>query len=95
MSFPFRFTSTNAILTAEDGQTYRVVLYCQRQLSDCPKLADGKVYTGRMDKKAILDASGCKPVFGPPKVGLRPNGRHKVTYTIFSSRKLLSTVPQQ
>jgi len=93
MSFPFRFTQTNAVLTTEDGQRYSVVLYCQRQLSDCPKLADGEVYTGQMDKKAILDTSPSKPVFGPPKVALRPDGRHKVSYTIFSPRKLVLTVP--
>ena len=95
MSSPFQFTRTDAILTTEDGQTYGVVLYCQRQLSDCPKLDNGEVYTGRMDKKAILDSSPSRPVFGPLKVVLYPDGQHKVSYTIFSPRKLALTVPQQ
>jgi hypothetical protein len=93
-SSPFRFTRTNAILTTNDGQDYRIVLYCQRQLSDCPKLADGEMYTGRMNKNAILDLSPSKPVWGPPKVDLRPDGRHKVSYTIFSPQKLRTTPHQ-
>jgi hypothetical protein len=76
MSFPYRFTETNAILTTEGGQSYSVVLYCQRQLSDCPKLFDGQVYWGQMGKKAMLDSS------------LRPDGRHKGSYTVFSPRKI-------
>ena len=94
MSSPFRFTRTNAILTTEDDRTYSVLLYCQRQLSDCPRLQEGKVYEGRMAKRAILDASSTKPIWGPPKVNLRPDGRHKVSYMIFSPHKL-PTVPRQ
>jgi hypothetical protein len=66
MSFPYRFTETNAILTTEDGQSYSVALYCQRQLSDCPKLLDSEVYWGKMGKKAMLKS--------PSKVDLRPDG---------------------
>lgn len=94
-SSPFRFTRTNAILTTENGQTYKVLLYCQRQLSDCPELADGETYTGRMNKKASLDASPSVPVWGPSKVDLRPDGRHKVSYTIFYPRRSVLTAPQQ
>ena len=94
-SSPFRFTRTKAILTTENGQTYKVLLYCQRQLSDCPILAAGEIYTGRMSKKAALDVPLSVPVWGPPKVDLRPDGRHKVSYTIFSPQRSGLTAPQQ
>jgi len=87
-SSSFRFTRTDAILTTEDGQRYGVILYCHRQLSDCPKLADQGTYTGRMNKKGFFQISRSGPLRSPPKVDLRPDGRHKVSYAIFSPRKL-------
>jgi hypothetical protein len=87
-SSPFRFTRTNAILTTENGWTYKIPLYCQRQLSDCPELAEGETYTRRMNKKASLDASPSVPVWEPPKVDLRPDGRYKVSYTISYPQRL-------
>jgi hypothetical protein len=92
-SFPVRFTRANVILTTEDGRTYSALLYCQRQLSECPKLQQGEVYVGRMPKNAILDTSVSKPVWGPPKVNLRPDGRHRVSYTIYSLRKVPHVSP--
>src|SRR5207302_10763171 len=43
MSFPFRFTQTNAILTTPDGQRYSSVLFCKGRLLYYPNLVDGGV----------------------------------------------------
>ncbi|HEU5400958.1 MAG TPA: hypothetical protein VFU86_06350, partial [Terriglobales bacterium] len=83
-----QFARTDAILTTEGGQKYRIVLYCERALSACPKLVDGQQYTGQMDKKAVLNSSSPRAGFGPPTVILRPDGKHAVKYRVYYPQKI-------
>jgi hypothetical protein len=72
-----------AILTTEDGQTYYVVLGCQKQFGWCAPLADGQRYAGKVsdDPKWLADYQH-RPVYGFVRVSLRPEGKSKVSYTI-------------
>jgi len=86
-SSPLRFSRSNAILTMEDGRKYQIVLYCQ-SLSDCPKLVAGQSYKGLMRKDAVLDSSPADAAKSPIRIDLRPDGKHKTSYTVLYARKV-------
>lgn len=83
-----------AILTAEDGQRYYVVLDCQRQYGWCTALADQATYVGKLnDQPKWLSNYQHRPVTSFMKVSLRPNGKKKVTYTITYAVKAAPAKP--
>jgi len=78
-----------AILTTEDGQTYYVVLGCQREYGWCAPLADRANYVGKLnDKPKWLVDYQHRPFNGFIKVSLRPDGKKKVTYQIECATKM-------
>jgi hypothetical protein len=78
-----------AILTTEDGQTYYAVLDCQRQYGWCTPLANGQKYVGKLsDQAKWLADYQHRPVNGYMRVSLRPEGKHKVSYTISWATKV-------
>jgi hypothetical protein len=78
-----------AILTTEDGQTYYVVLGCQKQYGWCAPLADRANYWGKLDDrpKWLADYQH-RPFYGFIKVSLCPDGKKKVTYQIEYATKM-------
>ena len=83
-----------AILTTEDGQRYFVDLGCQKHYGWCTPLAVA-TYLGKLDEQSKwLSNYRNRPGTGFMKVSLRPNGKKKVTYTIYSATKLRSANPQ-
>ncbi len=78
-----------AILTTEDGQTYYVVLGCQKQYGWCSPLAERANYVGRLnDQPKWLADYQHRPVYGFMKMSLRPNGKNRVTYLIEYAAKV-------
>lgn len=78
-----------AILTTEGGQTYFVVLGCQRQYGWCAPLINGSTYTGTLDDaEKWLARYSDRPVHGPMHVRLRPDGRDRVSYAIEYAAKV-------
>jgi len=83
-----------AILTTEDGQTYYVVLGCQKQYGWCAPLADRANYVGKLnDKPKWLADYQHRPSYGFIKVSLRPDGKKKVTYQIEYATKIKTLKP--
>lgn len=78
-----------AILTTEDGQTYYVVLGCQKQYGWCTPLANGQKYGGKLsDKAKWLTDYQHRPAYGFMKVSLRSEGKDKVSYVIEYATKV-------
>jgi len=78
-----------AILTNEDGQTYYVVLGCQKLYSWCAPLAEHANYVGKLnDRPKWVADYPHRPFYGFIKVSLRPNGKKKVTYQIEHAAKV-------
>ena len=78
-----------AILATEEGQTYYVVLGCQKQYGWCTRLAEQANYVGQLnDKPKWLADYQHRPFHDFIKVSLRPNGKNKVTYLIEYATKL-------
>jgi hypothetical protein len=78
-----------AILTTEDGQTYYVVLACQKQYGWCAPLAERANYVGRLnDQPKWLADYQHRPVYGFMKMSLRPSGKNRVTYLIEYAAKV-------
>jgi len=78
-----------AILTTDDGQTYYVVLGCQKEYGWCAPLADRSNYVGKLnDKPKWLADYQHRPFYGLIKVSLRPDGKKKVTYQIEYATKM-------
>ena len=78
-----------AILTTEAGQTYFVVLGCQRQFGWCAPLVNGSNYAGTLDDaEKWLARYKDRPVYGPMHLRLRPDGTHRVTYAIEYAAKV-------
>ena len=78
-----------AILTSEDGQTYYVVLGCQKQYGWCAPLTPGQKYSGKLSEKPKwLTNYQHRPVYGFMKVSLRPEGKDKVSYVIEYASKV-------
>ena len=84
-----------AILTTEDGQRYFVDLDCQKQYGWCAPLGDHATYKGKLSEQPkSLSNYQNRPRAGFMKISLRPNGKKKVTYTIYSATKLGPANPQ-
>ena len=83
-----------AILTTEDGQTYYVVLGCQKQYGWCAPLSKGQKYVGELsdDTKWLSDYQH-RPVYGFIKVSLRAEGKNKVRYAIEYATKAKMVKP--
>jgi len=78
-----------AIVTTEDGQSYYVVLGCQKVYGWCAPLAEHAYYEGKLnDKPKWLADYPHRPFYGFIKISLRPNGKKKVTYQIEYAAKV-------
>jgi hypothetical protein len=83
-----------AILTTEDGQTYYVVLGCQKEYGWCAPLAEHANYVGKLnDKPKWLANYERRPFYGFIKVSLRPDGKKKVSYQIQYVTKVKTLKP--
>jgi hypothetical protein len=84
-------TNVKAILTIAGGTSYFVYLYCQKQYGTCVPLKADETYSAKMsdDAKQFVDFVNRK-VAGAVKLYLRPDGKHRVTYTIFFATKATS-----
>jgi len=87
-------TNIKAILTTADGASYYVYLSCQKQYGTCASLKDGETYSAKMsdDAKQLADFVQRK-VAGAVKLYLRPDGKHKVSYTILFATKTVRPKP--
>ncbi|MGA7044830.1 MAG: hypothetical protein WB951_17750 [Candidatus Sulfotelmatobacter sp.] len=84
-----------AILTTDDGQRYFVDLDCQKQYGWCASLADHATYVGKLSEQPKSLSNYQNPNRrGFMKISLRPNGKKKVTYTIYSATRLGPANPQ-
>lgn len=78
-----------AIVTTQSGQTYYVVLGCQKQYGWCIPLTGHATYVGHLnDKPKRLEDYQHQPGQGFMKVSLRPDGKKKVTYQIEYAEKI-------
>jgi hypothetical protein len=84
-------TNVKAILTTADGSSYFVYLYCQKQYGTCAPLNANETYPAKLSEGAeqLADYSH-RRVSTPVKVSLRPDGKNKVTYSIFLPTKTTS-----
>jgi hypothetical protein len=84
-------TNVKAILTTADGLSFYVYLYCQKQYGTCAQLEDDEAYSAKMSEgaKQFADLVNRK-VAGAAKLYLRPDGKHKVSYTIMFATKATS-----
>ena len=84
-------TNVKAILTTTDGSSFYVYLYCQKQYGTCAPLNANETYTAKLSEGAeqLADYSH-RRVSTPVKASLRPDGKNKVTYSIFFPTKTTS-----
>lgn len=72
-----------AILTTESGQTYYVVLGCQKRYGWCIPLGSRATYVGHLnDRSKWLENYEHRPGLGFMKITLLPDREKKVTYLI-------------
>ena len=81
-------TRVKAILTTSDGSSYFVDLNCQKQFGTCTPLKDAETYPAKMsdDAKHFADYVN-RRVVGAVTLSLRPDGKKKVSYTIYFAAK--------
>lgn len=79
-----------AIITADNGETYYAILGCQRRYSWCTSLEVGATYVGKLnDQPRWLENYQHRPVRSFIKVAFRPNGKKKLTYQIEYAAKVI------
>jgi len=65
-----------------------VYLYCQKQYGTCAQLKDNEMYSAKMSEGAGQFADLVnRRVAGAARLYLRPDGKHKVSYTIVFATK--------
>lgn len=81
-----------AMLTTGQGQTYYVILGCERQYGWCIPLTNRASYVGQLnDSSKWLADYQHRPGKGFTKISLRPDGKKKVTYQIEYAVKVKRT----
>jgi hypothetical protein len=76
-------TYIKAILTTEAGSPYYVYLSCWKQYGTCTPLKENQTYLAKLSESAEQLADYAhRQVSTPISVSLRPDGKHKVTYTV-------------